>query len=161
LYTMLELSRQFGNSPTSIYAYGVYGNIMSWLIPDIDFSYQLGQLAWLVLEQLDAQELKPKLSVAVSINITHWKKHTKETIGPLLQAIKSGLEIGDIEFACYAAHYYCLHLFFNANSLQNLQDTQRKYINLIRINKQEHQLSLSKILGQIIETLIVSTKRSK
>ncbi|MHC5717442.1 MAG: AAA family ATPase, partial [Nostoc sp.] len=150
LYTMLELSRQYGNSSPSIYAYAVYGNIRIWLVPNIDFSYQLGQLALFLLSQLNAQELKSKLFVAISINITHWKKHTQETIKPLFEAIQNSLEVGDIEYACYAAHYYCSHLFFNGTNLQLVQKDQQKYIVSIQKYQQKHQLILAKTFAKIV-----------
>ncbi|PSB45508.1 hypothetical protein C7B80_16770 [Cyanosarcina cf. burmensis CCALA 770] len=153
IYTMVELSRQYGNSPPSIYAYAVYGNIRIWLVPNIDFAYQLGQLARLLLERLNAREFLSKGSIPISINITHWKKHARETIEPLLRAIQDGLEVGDIEFACHAAYFYCAHLFFNGNNLEYVQDKQKQYIKFIQKFRQEHQLYLAKIDGQLVDNL--------
>ncbi|MBF2007071.1 MAG: AAA family ATPase [Chlorogloeopsis fritschii C42_A2020_084] len=153
IYTMVELSRQYGNSPPSIYAYAVYGNIRIWLVPNIDFAYQLGQLSQLLLERLNAREFQSKSSLPIAINITHWKKHTKETIEPLLRAIQDGLEVGDIEFACHAAYFYCAHLFFNGNNLEYVQDKQKQYIKFIQKFRQEHQLYLAKIDGQLVDNL--------
>ncbi|BAZ71152.1 serine/threonine protein kinase (plasmid) [Fischerella sp. NIES-4106] len=161
LYTQIELSRQYGNSSPSIYAYADYAALISWLVPDIDFAYQFAQLAWLVLAQLEAKEFQSKISVVISITITHWKKHIRETIEPLFQAIKSGLEVGDIEFGCYAAHYYCLHLFFNANNLQHVQNNQKKYINLIQKNKQLHQLFLAKTFDNLVANLVDKSVQKK
>ncbi|MBH8577986.1 AAA family ATPase [Nostocaceae cyanobacterium CENA369] len=161
LYTQIELSRQYGNSSPSIYAYADYAALISWLVPDIDFAYQFAQLAWLVLAQLEAKEFQSKISVTISITITHWKKHIRETIEPLFQAIQSGLEVGDIEFGCYAAHYYCLHLFFNANNLQYVQNNQKKYINLIQKNKQLHQLFLAKTFDKLVASLLDKSVQEK
>jgi predicted ATPase/signal transduction histidine kinase len=154
LYTMIELSKQYGNSPPSIYAYATYGALTSWLVPDVDLAYKFGQLAWLVLEQLDAKEFQSLLFVVISITITHWKKHTKETIEPLFQAIQTGLEFGDIEFACYASHYYCSHLFYNGNHLENVHSNQKQYVKFLKHNKQEHQLFLSSICSQLVANLL-------
>ncbi|MEG4487899.1 AAA family ATPase [Microcoleus sp. D2_18a_B4] len=153
LYTMIELSRQYGNSPQCTFAYSIYGIFVSWLIPDLDFAYQLGKLSLQVLEQLDAKEFRSKILVNVSIGITHFKKHTRETIEPLRQAINSGLEFGDIEYACHAADYYCAHLFFNGEHLDYVQEQQKLYIDLAERLSQEHQLYLLKILGQLVENL--------
>ncbi|MCP6758337.1 MAG: AAA family ATPase [Fischerella sp. CENA71] len=152
-YTMVELSRQYGNSPPSIYAYAVYGIIRIWLVPNIDFSYQLGQLARLLLERLNAREFQSKSSLSISINITHWKKHTRETIEPLLWAIQDALEVGDIEFACHAAYFYCAHLFFNGDNLEYVQDKQKQYIKFIQKFRQEHQLYLARVDGQLVDNL--------
>ena len=153
LYTMIELSRQYGNSPQCTFAYSIYGGLVSWLIPDIDFAYQLGELSLQVLEQLDAKEFRSKTLVNVSICITHFKKHTRETIEPLRQAINSGLEFGDIEYACHAADYYCAHLFFNGEHLDYVQEQQKHYIDFADKFSQEHQFYLLKIIGQLVANL--------
>ncbi|MEG4172914.1 MULTISPECIES: GAF domain-containing protein [unclassified Microcoleus] len=153
LYTMIELSRQYGNSPQCTFAYSIYGALVSWLIPDIDFAYQLGKLSLQVLEQLDAKEFRSKILVNVSICITHFKKHTRETIEPLRQAINSGLEFGDIEYACHAADYYCAHLFFNGEHLDYVQEQQKHYIDFADNFPQEYQFYLLKIIGQLVANL--------
>ena len=153
LYTMLELSRQYGNSPQCTFAYSTYGSFVSWLIPDIDFGYQLGQLSLQVLEQLDAKEFRSKVLVNTSICLTHFKKHTRETIEPLRQAINSGLEFGDIEYACHAADYYCAHLFFNGEHLDYVQEQQKHYIDFAGNFAQQYQFYLLKIIGQLVANL--------
>ncbi|MEG4205453.1 AAA family ATPase [Microcoleus sp. Pol7_A1] len=153
LYTMIELSRQYGNSPQCTFAYSIYGALVSWLIPDIDFAYQLGKLSLQVLEQLDAKEFRSKILVNVSICITHFKKHTRETIEPLRQAINSGLEVGDIEYACHAADYYCAHLFFNGEHLDYVQEQQKHYIDFADKFSQEYQFYLLRIIGQLVANL--------
>ncbi|MEG4023844.1 AAA family ATPase [Microcoleus sp. S13C4] len=153
LYTMIELSRYYGNSPQCTFAYSIYGALVSWLIPDIDFAYQLGKLSLQVLEQLDAKEFRSKILVNVSICITHFKKHTRETIEPLRQAINSGLEFGDIEYACHAADYYCAHLFFNGDHLDYVQEQQKHYIDFADNLSQEYQFYLLKIIGQLVANL--------
>lgn len=162
LYTMLELSRQYGNSPPSIYAYAVYGTITAWLIPDIDFAYQLGQLALNILDQLDAQEFKSKAYVAIYINIIYKKKHIRETLEPLFQAIQSGLDVGDVEFACHAAVFYCEHLFLVGEHLETVADTQAQYVEFIGKFEQEHQYYMTKTGGQIVLNLLnQSTNKSE
>jgi predicted ATPase len=81
------------------------------------------------------------------------KKHTRETIEPLRQAINSGLEFGDIEYACHAADYYCAHLFFNGEHLDHVQEQQKHYIDFADKFSQEHQFYLLKTIGQVVENL--------
>jgi predicted ATPase len=78
IYTMVELSRQYGNSPQSTYAYSVYGIFVSWLFSDINLSYQLGQLALQLLDKLDAREFRSQILVNTYIGIIHLKKHTND-----------------------------------------------------------------------------------
>jgi len=153
LYTMVDISRQYGNSPPSIYGYALYGAFISWFVPDIDTAYQLNCLAEQILAQLNAKEFQSKLLVSISINIKHRKKHIRETIEPLFQAIQVGLEVGDIEHACHAANFYCSHLFFSGNNLEAVQKNQDKYLKFIKQFQQSHQFNMCSIDSQLVANL--------
>lgn len=162
VYTMVELSKQYGNSPPSIYAYATYGLTTSWLVPDINLAYQLGQLSLKILNQLNAKNFKSKTFVAIHVNITYKKEHIKETINVLHEAIESGLEVGDVEFACHAANFYCSHLFFIGKHLELVAESQENYINFISKYEQQHPLGLTKICAQAVSNLLnKSTDRTK
>lgn len=154
LYTMLELSRQYGNSPPSIYAYAIYGVIQSWLVLDINLAYQLGQLSLKMLGKLNAKEFKSKAFVTIYMALIYKKEHIKETINPLHEAIESGLEVGDIEFACHAANFYCSHLFFAGKHLELVAENQAIYIEFISKLEQQHPLYLNKICAQSVANLL-------
>ncbi|MEG4068639.1 AAA family ATPase [Microcoleus sp. Pol11C2] len=153
LYTMIELSSQYGNSSPSIYAYCNYGGIVTWQIPDIDFAYQLGQLALNVLDKLNAKEYRCKAVLTFCITIQHWKQHTRNTIEPLRQAIQDGLEVGDIEFACHTADFYCAHLFFVGEHLEFVAERLEQYIDFVNKFKHVYQLNLLKIFGQAVSNI--------
>jgi len=161
LYTMLDISRKHGNSPASIYTYSVYSVIVSWLLPDLDLAYELGKVAFQILDILDAREFKAKAYVSIYINTNTKKHHIRETIEPLLVALQSALEVGDIEFACYAASYYCRHLFFKGDYLKTVKEEHKKYLGFIDDFDQSHQLYLVKITGQLSEFLSIEKKKSK
>lgn len=154
LYTMIELSRQYGNSPPSIYAYAIYGVIAAWVIPDINLADQMGHLSLKILEQLNAKQFKSKAFVSISINITYKKHHIKSTINNLYEAIESGLDVGDIEFACHAANFYCGHVFFVGKHLESVAKIQANYINFISKLEQQHPLLLTKICAQAANILL-------
>jgi predicted ATPase/GAF domain-containing protein len=154
LYTMIELSQQYGNSPPAIVAYGIYGNLIAWLFLDIDLAYQLGQLSLLILEQLNAKQFWAKAYVSNSTNLTYKKHHIKETLEPFQQSIQNALEVGDLEYACHAANFYCDHLLFMGTPLKIVHDHQKQYINFIKNFQQEHSLCLTKICAQFVDNLL-------
>ncbi|MEG4252722.1 AAA family ATPase [Microcoleus sp. Pol10D4] len=154
LYTMIELSIQYGNSLVSIYAYSIYGSLISWLIPDIDSGYKLGQISLQLLDRLNGKEFLSKIFVNIFISNHHQKEPLATTIDPLLQAINNGLEVGDIEYACHAADYYCSHLLFKGEHLDYVQEQQKNYSDLTAKLSQEHQLYLIKIIGQLVANLM-------
>ncbi|MBW4668334.1 MAG: diguanylate cyclase [Cyanomargarita calcarea GSE-NOS-MK-12-04C] len=152
LYTMIEVSRKYGNSPPSISAYALYGAVKAGI--DINLAYQLGQISLKILDKLNAKEFKSKALVTIYISIIYKKNHIKETINPLHEAIESGLEVGDIEFACHAANFYCSHLFFVGKHLELVTQNQTAYIEFISKLEQQHPLYLVKISAQAVANLL-------
>ncbi|QDZ38737.1 AAA family ATPase [Euhalothece natronophila Z-M001] len=156
LYTMLDLSRNYGNSLSTPYAYAVYGNIVAWMYLDIELGYQLGQLALEIVDQLQAPIISPQVNVAVYINLVYKKRHIEETINPLFNSIQKSLEFGNIEFACHNANFYCEHILAVGRNLTQVHKEQIKYINFIASAEQNHQLYLSKISTQTVANLIAT-----
>ncbi|MGK7895949.1 MAG: AAA family ATPase, partial [Xenococcus sp. (in: cyanobacteria)] len=153
VYTSINLSRQYGNSPAAIYAYVFYGIIFAFNL-EIDLAYQLGELSLQVLNQLNADEFWAKANASISICITHKKNHLSQTIKPLEQSIEKGIKVGDLEFACHAANYYCQHLLFLGKNLELVQKKQQFYIDFINKFQQEHPLQLTMISAQFVENLL-------
>ncbi|MBD2457577.1 AAA family ATPase [Nostoc sp. FACHB-87] len=153
LHTMIELSIQYGNSPPCIFAYAAYGQLMAWSVPDINLGYQMGQLALQLLDQLNAKKYKSQSLLTVAISLTHHKEHIQATINPIYEAIESGLEVGDIEYACHAANFYCCHIFFAAQHLDTVAQTQNEYIEFVSKFEQKHQLGLIKTCAQTVDNL--------
>ena len=73
---------------------------------DIDTGYQFGQLALRLVERFNAKEIKASTLFMVNGFVRHWKEHIKETLKPLLEAYKIGLETGDLSIAAQSAFDY-------------------------------------------------------
>ncbi len=153
LYTMLDLSRQYGHSPPGIYAYAVYGNAVAAGL-DISLGYQLAQFALKLLDKLDAKKVVAQIHLSVYINLIYKKKHIKKTLVPLEKAIQEALNVGDIEFACHAANFYCSHLLLVGKELTLVHEQQKNYLKFIKNYKQEHPLSLLAIETQFVANLV-------
>ncbi|OCQ95057.1 guanylate cyclase [Nostoc sp. MBR 210] len=153
LHTMIELSRQYGNSPPCIFAYAAYGQLIAWSVPDMNLGYQMGKLALQLLDKLNAKKYKSQSLLTVAISLTHHKEHIQATVNPIYEAIESGLEVGDIEYACHAANFYCAHIFFAAQHLDAVAQTQSEYIEFVSKFEQNHQLGLIKTCAQAVENL--------
>jgi len=153
LYTMLDLSQKYGNSLATPYAYAVYGNSLAWTL-DIDSGYRLGLFALKIVENLNAKVVAPQVNVAVYLNLIYKKQHLDSTLEPLFNSIQEALDVGDIEFACHNANFYCEHLFFVGKPLDEVYKTKKKYLEFIRNAQQEHQLYLTSITAQTVANLM-------
>ncbi|MFB6274905.1 MAG: AAA family ATPase, partial [Halothece sp.] len=152
LYTMLDLSHKHGNSIPGIFAYATYGAVLT-IQPEIDLAYQAGQLALKLIKKNNAKSIFGKIKVTTYIAIFHKKIHIKETLNPLLEALKDSLEVGDIEYACYGATYYCEYSFFQGEFLGDISKKYQYYIKFIQKLKQQHQLKIAQITAQFVTQL--------
>ena len=157
-YTMIDLSRKYGNSLPTLYAYVNYGTFISFSILDIDLAYQLGQLSLNLLESLNAEIIAPRVKLAFYINIFYKKNHIRETLEPLQDLIQYSLQVGDIEFACHNANFYCDHLLFIGEPLDKVHKIQKQYLEFINSKEQEHQSYLTKVATQFVFNLLDSSQ---
>lgn len=154
IYTILSLSFQYGNAPASAYAYCTYATMCSFSLTTLDFAYELGQIAIEVLENLGQLELLPQLLVSNSVNLQHKKEPIDRTLKSFKRAIQSALNVGDVEYACHAAQFYCDHYFFAGKTLEKAQRVRKEYGDFIEKSQQEYQLWLINIVGQWIANLL-------
>lgn len=153
VFRALRLSLRYGNSSLSAIAYGQYGLLLC-ASGDTDLGYQTGQLALQLLEKFETRELKCKIYFLFNSSIRPWKEHIQETIECLLDGSQSGFEVGDVEFACYNAAFYYMHLFFVGRPLQIVAEQQARYVQLMAKLKQEFQSKFIKIWRQLVLTLL-------
>ncbi|MCL1473877.1 trifunctional serine/threonine-protein kinase/ATP-binding protein/sensor histidine kinase [Argonema antarcticum] len=153
ILTMVRLSIKYGNSPIAAFAYVFYGMILCGAMGDIESGYKFGQLALNLLERFNANSLKAKVISMLNGYIIPWKNHARETIEPLPEAIQSGLETGDIEYAGYSATTYCLAVFWTGEHLEIVDRTYGQYISLMQKLKQEFLIFYKKIWRQAVLNL--------
>jgi len=154
VFKFTNLCLKYGNSPLSAYAYTLYGMLLIGAFGDIDSGYQFGQLGLKLLEQFNAQEAKAKIYETFNNFIRHWKEPARNTLEAFIEGIQAGLEIGDVEYACYGACFYCTHIFFVGENLEIVADKQTKYIGMMQKLKQEFQSNYASICRQMVLNLL-------
>ncbi|MGL6341858.1 MAG: ATP-binding protein, partial [Waterburya sp.] len=145
---MLNLCLQYGNSSLSAYTYALYGMLLC-ASGNIETGYQLGKLALELQEQFAAENIKSKLSFLFNNMIRHWREPAISTLEHFLQGIKSGIEVGDVEHACFHATRYCAHLFLIGETLSAAEKKSLTQINLINSFKQDFQLNYARMWHQL------------
>ncbi|MEG4442683.1 AAA family ATPase [Microcoleus sp. AT9_B5] len=154
VFKMVNISILYGNSPLSAYGYVTYGMLLCGALSDIDSGYQFGKLAMMLVEQFDAKELKAKIDFMFNCFIRHWKEHIKETTQPLLEAFKTGLETGDIEYSCYSVCNYSHHCYWSGDHLESTVEKYIKYTNLMLEYKQYLISDQTKLGRQLVLNLL-------
>ncbi|MEH2361066.1 AAA family ATPase [Nostoc sp.] len=150
----VNLSIQYGNAFTSAFAYANFGLILCGMVGNIESGYQFGQLALRLLSQSKTHALTAKTFFIVYVFIIHWKEHIRKTSQQLPEGYQSGLETGDLEFAAYCAHTYCLQSFIAGKELVELECDLRTYGEAIHQIKQETPLAWNQIFQQSVLNLM-------
>ena len=153
IFNMVNLCIKYGNSSLSAFAYAQYGIILCGVVGDVDSGYRFNQLALKLLDQFDVKETKSQVYISFNYFVRHWKDHAREATEPLLEGVPSGLETGELEYACCAAVFYCNAIFFCGEHLESVAHKQAQYIEFIQKLKQDFQLYYAKIWKQVVLNL--------
>ncbi|MEH2134192.1 MAG: AAA family ATPase [Nostoc sp.] len=159
-YTLVNLSIQFGNSAFSAFGYTFYGLVLCGSPTGIERGYRFGQLGLKLLELFNDRKLYAKVINIFDVFVRHWREPARKTIAPLREAIQVGLEAGDVEYACYNASSYCNYLFFVGETLEQVNQQQQKYIDLLLKFKQEYQIYFGQICRQLVLNLMGAAEDS-
>ncbi|NEP80285.1 MAG: GAF domain-containing protein, partial [Okeania sp. SIO3B3] len=119
--TTIKLSIEYGNTPASAYSYSCYGLICCKLFHNVDIGVKFGQLALQVISKLNAKAIQPEVATAVGSCILHRKSHMRTMLTVTREGYETALEIGNVEFAGYTAHIFCLDSFWCNQLLPTLQ----------------------------------------
>jgi predicted ATPase/signal transduction histidine kinase/DNA-binding NarL/FixJ family response regulator/tRNA A-37 threonylcarbamoyl transferase component Bud32 len=153
-FTMVNLSRHYGNSPLAAFGYGLYDLILCGGWRDIDAGYRVGKLALKLLSQFNAKELTAKVYGLFYAHASVWKEHLKVTLAPLLEGIHTGLETGDLEWAGYNSFYYCDHLLFIGEPLELVAEKQAEHFDSMLKLKQNLQSYYLNIWRRLVLKLL-------
>ncbi|BAY27941.1 multi-sensor signal transduction multi-kinase [Calothrix sp. NIES-2100] len=158
IFTIIHLSVMYGNSSASTYGYVLYGLLLCSMFSEIDAGYRYGEVALILLDKLNAKELKCRLFLVWNANIRFWKQHLRSTIEPLEEAVQSGLENGDIEYVGYCSTNHYLHLLFAGENLPVVYQQLEKYSVLMHKLKQQWAVEMQKVWFQFIWNLLENTE---
>ncbi len=150
----VELSVNRGNANDSAFAYSIYALVLCAAEGRYDAGDAFGRLAIELMERLKANNLKPKIYLTVYLFVHHWKHPLRETLKPLLEAYRNGLEQGDLLFAALSAHVYCHHTLFSARYLPETDREFSTYHSAIAKLDQQAVLNWTEIFQQTVLNLM-------
>ncbi|MGB3532624.1 MAG: AAA family ATPase [Microcoleaceae cyanobacterium] len=141
-FKQVALSLKYGNCAESIYAYSVYGLVSCGVTGEIESGFQFGQLALKLLNKFNTKAIQAKVIFVVNAFINHWKNSATSTLNHLLDAYHTGLETGELEYATYALHVYCLIAYFSGQELSKLESQMSTYTDVMTQLNQEQSLRM-------------------
>ncbi|MCP4135249.1 MAG: AAA family ATPase, partial [bacterium] len=152
LYTV-KFSIKYGNNIYSPYSYAGFAIIHSGVLGDISTGHEYGKLALKLVEKFNIKESNARVGVVAWYLGTHLKMPLRDSLKPLLEAYKTGLETGDLEFAALSANAYCEYLFYSGMELAGTEKEIAKYAEAIRKLNQDTCLNYQRIVHQVVLNL--------
>ncbi|WNG43954.1 AAA family ATPase [Archangium minus] len=149
----LTLVAKYGNTGALAYGYAMYGLILVGAVGDIDSAYAFGKLALRVLERYEAREYAVRTLFIWNMLSGHWKTHIRESLRGLEEVHRMALELGDPEFAGWAANWHVINAFFMGQQLAELDRRTGVWLQAIIQCKQESARYYTLILHQTIQNL--------
>lgn len=127
VFKQIDLSITYGNADLSAFAYAAYGLILCGIKQDIETGYRFGEIAESMLAQFDSKALLAKVCAITNAYINPWKEPLEQLLLRFLSGYKGGLAVGDLEFGCYCAFFYCTYSFYAGKELAALETLTRAY----------------------------------
>jgi predicted ATPase len=150
----VNLSVQYGNTALSAQAYVAYGLLLCGVTEEIDAGYQFGGLALNIVERFNAKELQTNTIYLVTSFTQHWKEHVRDTLKPLLEGYRIGLETGDLNFAALSIFGYIFKAYWVGHELPKLEQEIVTYNETIRQLKKDFILDLNRLYRQVVLNLL-------
>jgi predicted ATPase/GAF domain-containing protein/tRNA A-37 threonylcarbamoyl transferase component Bud32 len=150
----VRLSLRYGHTADTCFAYAGYGLILCGVLGQIEKGYRFGQLALKQMERLESEDLRCRTLVTAYTFTVHWKQHLRDSLEPMLEAHRSGIESGDIEFGAIALHMYSRDLFYVGEPLAHVEEKMRSFEGTISELGQETALKYQRIYHQAVLNLL-------
>ncbi len=145
MFKILNLSLASGNAPETAYAFAAYGMILCGVFGKIDSGYEFGELARHLSERPIGIKFKAKTRHLIECMIRHWKVHLRETLDPIHDAYRLGLENGDVENATSSLNLHCVYSYLAGEPIVYLLEKMAVYQEEINRFKQEMNLNVSQL----------------
>ena len=153
IFNGVEMSFKYGLTPDHCNYYVMFSSILIGGFGDMEGGYRFGRLAMKLGEREEAKKYRSMFSFLYNYFIRHWKEHLKNTIDPLMEGYKVGLETGDLMYAAYNLLIHNSHLFSIGYNIQDHLKSIEPHAAAISNLNQMHVLLVLKIYWQCILNL--------
>jgi PAS domain S-box-containing protein len=128
VFEAVKRTLRHGSTPESMHAFCHLGLLLCGLPGgDVDQGFEFGALAMALAEKASVSALAPP-SMASTAGMTWvYKRHLRETLKALKPLYPRLKEVGDFEYAGYAACWYCSNSLLAGNELVELEREMAAY----------------------------------
>ncbi len=148
-------SMRHGNSALAAMAYVTYGGLLcGHHHQDIERGYRFGALAMRLIQRFPDPGLSVKIEDCFHFLIHPWSLPIREGVEPLRALVKRALQVGDIEYAYFAAVQCTADRFFLGDPLDDVHREQLEYLALIEPHRMAFQREHALIWERLTRDLL-------
>ena len=151
---MVKLSLRKGNSAESSWAYMLLAYLVANILGDYDEGWAIGRFALSLMERLQARELLAKNYASFYSTLAQWKSPWRDGLEPLERGQHTGVEVGDLEFACFCAMLGAWQNTFVGESLDVVQRRQAEHLAFI----ERHSFEFHAMCVRTVHTLVLKLR---
>lgn len=149
VYRHVDDSLRHGNEEYSAYTYMVFA-IMFTALGDLDRGTRLGNVGLELLRRSNTQHLKARVFSGYYLLIFPWRNSMRDALPFHSEAVESGLQHGDLEFACYHITMHALARLHSGVPLSELVSEFEAHLGKITSLSQERSILLQRLLNQMV-----------
>ena len=152
-FAMVRSSLERGLTRESPYGFGLLGLFLC-AIDLSDVAYTHAKVALALLDRFDdcSQQARAR-HLAVGF-VKPWNEPLRQVLPEIRAVYDLGVETGDLEYACWAAHMYCADAFWAGIAVPVVAQELDTFIGACRRFKQEPQLYLDLVFRQCVDVLL-------
>jgi len=154
ILSQVNASIQYGNAPFSAFCYACYGILLNGIVHDIEAADQIGNLALLLTDKFNINEIKPTVFYVVGAFIAYLKSPLQKSLQLMLEGYKIALETGNLYYVGFNTKDICQYSYFLGQNLTSLEQDMRAYIDVLKNCNQGVTLSYCRIFWQAVLNLL-------
>ncbi len=151
--TMVRLSLQFGNAPSSMVGFAIHGILLCTVFQDEKTGYRFGEVALNLLDRFNLPELKSLVLFLFGIFIQHRQEAFLAVLPTLKAGYTAGIETGDFLNAGYNIGVYINTKFFAGGELDTCEVEAANYSAVMAQAKQYSSQGYLQMQQQMLRNL--------
>jgi predicted ATPase/signal transduction histidine kinase/ActR/RegA family two-component response regulator len=148
-----------GNSALTAMGYVTYAGVLCGHHHDVAHGYRFGALAMRLLQRFPDPGLGVKIEHSFRSFVRPWCLPIRDSVDSLRHSVNHALQVGDIEYACFAAVQYTFERFYLGDPLDEVHRELRAYLALIERHRMAFARGQALILEHLTRDLLGETAR--
>jgi len=145
---------KYGLAPEHPFAFAGFGIVQAAGLWNFDAADKFGKLGLELVKKLGARDQESRTIFVYNALVRHWKYPMKDSIQPMLEGYRIGLETGDLGFATFNLYFTEVHHIFTGRELSDLEHYMERNNRIIAGMKQGHTLTLQSMTWQSVLNLL-------